>query len=135
MKKKAFIIILLVVLLIVAESIILWWISPRYFLKNANEIKCIEIFNGSTGKIFQVTDADKIQHIVSGIQGTKFKKSSISENIDGFAFRLTFYDDNGKTVDSFIVNSDSKIRNDPFFYETEKDMNIFAFIQELENNI
>ncbi len=137
MKKKIFTIILIAVILAVAEAGILWWIAPKTFLKNqtAEDIQSIKVFDGSTGKQFEITDNESIARIVSGIQGVKFKKSGISENYEGFSFSMTFSDNNGKEIDSFIVNSDSKIRKAPFFYETEGDMNIFDFLNELENNI
>ncbi len=137
MKKKIFMIILIVVILAVAEAVILWWIAPKVFLKNqvAEDIQSIKIFDGSTGKQFEVTDKESIERIVSSIQSIKFKKSGISENYKGFSFSMTFFDNDGMEIDSFIVNSDSKIRKDPFFYETEGNMNIFDFLKELENNI
>ncbi len=137
MKKKIFMIILIVIILAVAEAVILWWIAPKAFLKNqtTEDIQSIKVFDGSTGKQFEITDSESIARIVSSIQGVKFKKSGISENYEGFSFSMTFFDNSGKEIDSFIVNSDSQIRKDPFFYETEGNMNIFDFLKELENNI
>ncbi len=135
MKKKLFIIIITVVILVISESLILWWLAPKYFLKNADNIHSIEVFDGSTGKHFEITDTQSIERIVNGIQGKKFKKSGISANIDGFRFSMSFKDENGDLIDSFIINSNNKIRKEPFFYDTDGNMDIFDFLEQLENNI
>ncbi len=137
MKKKIFVIILTALLLIVSESVILWWTAPKYFLKHeaSADIKSISVFDGSTGKQFEITDSESIERIVDSIQGIKFKKSGISANVDGFCFSMSFHNQDGDLIDAFTVNSDNKIRKEPFFYDTDGDMNIFDFLKELENNI
>ena len=135
MKKKYVlygIILVLTIGIIVACS---WYFTPKSFLKgvDGNEIASISVFNGSTGRRMTLEDTEDIAIIVDNIQSMRLKRGKISSNYDGYAFSLTFRDKEGNIIDSFIVNSKTVIRDDPFFYECENGDLCFTFLQELEN--
>ena len=76
-------------------------------------------------------DPEEIKYIVENIQGIEMKRDNISSNYDGFSFSLSFKDTDGKTIDSFIVNSADTIRDDPFFYRCEGGL-CFEYLKSLE---
>jgi hypothetical protein len=45
---------------------------------------------------------------------------------------MKFYDNSGKEIDSFIINSTDTIRDDPFFYCGNGDL-CFDYLKELED--
>lgn len=106
--------------------------SPKTFLEdvNADDVASISVFCGSSGKRFTVSNTDEIKYIVGNIKGTPMKRDHISTGYDGFSFRLTFKDPNGNTIDSFIINSDTTVRDDPFFWRSDGGL-CFDFLQDL----
>ena len=125
--------VLLLIICIVATC--LWYFTPKSFLEDvdANEIASISVLNGGTGRRMTLEDAGEISFIVNNIQTVKMKRGKISSNYDGYSFSLTFKDADGNAIDSFIINSTTVIRDDPFFYESENGELCFEFLQELEN--
>lgn len=117
MKKKY--IILGVVVLLVASTFI-WWSVPTTFLAsvNANEITAIHVRNGNNGNAFEIKNQEDILYIVDNIQKQSLEKDRVSLFNMGTLYTLSFYNDNGKLISKFIVNSDDTIRKDPFFYRT-----------------
>jgi hypothetical protein len=45
---------------------------------------------------------------------------------------MNFYDNSGKEIDSFIINSTTTIRDAPFFYQCKGDL-CFDYLNELED--
>ena len=133
MKKKYILYGAIALFVIAAIAICIWYFSPRTFLKNtnANDVTSISVFNGSTGKSFVIENTDEIRYIVENIQVVEMKRDNISTNYDGFSFSLTLKNVDGKTIDSFIVNSDDTIRDDPFFYRCDGGL-CFEYLKSLE---
>lgn len=133
MKKKYILYVVAAVVLIVVSVVCLWYFYPKTFLKNvdAGDVSAISVFNGSIGKSFTIENADEIKYIVENVQGIEMKRDNISSNYDGFSFSLTFKDADGKTIDSFIVNSNDTIRDDPFFYRCDGEL-CFEYLKSLE---
>ena len=133
MKKKYILCGAIALFVIAAIAICIWYFSPKTFLKNtnANDVTSISVFNGSTGKSFVIENTDEIRYIVENVQSIEMKRDNISSNYNGFSFSLTFKDANGKTIDSFIVNSDDTIRDDPFFYRCDGGL-CYDFLKSLE---
>ena len=133
MKKKYILYGLAAVVVIAVIIVCIWYFSPQTFLQNvdASDVSSISVFNGSTGKSFTIENTDDIKYIVENIQSIEMKRDNISSNYDGFSFSLTFKDADGKTLDSFIVNSDDTIRDDPFFYRCEGGL-CFEYLKSLE---
>lgn len=133
MKKKYILYGIAAVVVIAVIIVCIWYFSPKTFLKNVDvsDVSAISVFNGSTGKSFTIKNTDEIKYIVENIQSIEIKRDNISSNYDGFSFSLTFKDADGKTLDSFIVNSDDTIRDNPFFYRCDGGL-CFEYLKSLE---
>jgi hypothetical protein len=59
-------------------------------------------------------------------------REKVSVGYTGYSFRMNFYDNSGKEIDSFIINSTTTIRDDPFFYRCNGDL-CFDYLKELED--
>ena len=132
MKKYLFAIIA-IFLLTGAITATVWWIAPSTPIKSLDgcEIAEIEVFCGSTGKAFTVTDADTVKAIADGVTDTTLRKSGWSKNIDGYSYYLTFIDEGGEAIGSVIVDSADTLRCDPFFYRSSKPLP-FDLLRSLE---
>lgn len=120
MKKK--ILVPLVVVLLIVVSIVVIYFIPKTFGKgiNPSDVDHIEVFDGSTGIGFTVSNPDEIEFIVTNIQSQSMKKDGISLGRMGYLFAIEYVDENDKSiVPRFIINSESIIRKDPFFYSCE----------------
>ena len=133
MKKKRIIIPVIVPILILLFILGTWYFAPKKYLNGvaSTDVGSIEVFNGSSGNRFTVTDRNQIMNIVENIHGVDMKKEKFSTGYDGFVYSLTFKDVNGKTIDKFIINSKYIIRDDPFFYRSSRTL-CFEYLQELE---
>ena len=129
--KKIRLIIAIVFVLMVALAI--WYFIPTTFLSKVDpsDIKSISVFDGNTGEGFDFSNADEIRYVVENIQSTKMKKDTLSIGYAGFCFRISFFAENGKEIESFIINSSNTIRKDPFFYRCNGDL-CFDYLKELE---
>ena len=132
-KKKISLLIIEAVFALMAISAA-WYFSPASFLSGIepSHVKSISVFDGNTGKGFDIGDIDEIRYIVENIQDAKMEKDKISIGYSGFGFRLKFYDEAGKKIESFIINSANTIRKDPFFYRFD-DNPCFDHLKELED--
>ena len=119
-----------VFVLIVALAI--WYFIPTTFLNKVNpsDIKSISVFDGNTGERFDFSNTDEIHYIVENIQNTKMKEDTLSIGYTGFRFRISFFDRNGKEIESFIINTSNTIRKDPFFYRCDGNL-CFDYLKEL----
>ena len=135
MKKKYILYGVATILLLFVVGTCIWYFTPKTFLKGVDksEIASISVFTGGAGGNMTLENREEIDIIVTNIQSVKMKRGEFSSTYDGFEFRLTFKDKNGNVIESFIINSKSEIRNDPFFYECLNGELCFAFLQELEN--
>lgn len=132
MKKKRYTIIAAAILL-AAALLTVWYFLPTTFLRGtaSSGVTLISVFDGNTGKNFEIREADEIRCIVENIQNTKMKKDKISLNYTGYSFRMKFYNETGKELASFILNSESTIRKDPFFYRCDGGL-CYDYLKELE---
>lgn len=129
------VLIIVLAVAIVALSVLgAWYFTPKVFLRGVepDEVDRIEVFDGGTGKRFFVDRDSDICAIVESIQGIEMKRGKISSNYDGFAFSLKFLDKEGNVIDSFIINSLSTIRDDPFFYHTGEGVLPYEHLAEQE---
>lgn len=132
-RKQKFFLSVLVILVLLAASFALWYFSPKTFLKGieASQIKTISVFDGNSGKSFEISDPDQVRVIVENFQAHEMKRDKLSIAYSGFGFRLFFTGENGKTLCSFILNTAGTIRSDPFFYRCDGGL-CFAYLAELE---
>lgn len=123
MKKKVSISIWLVTIIIIAGFIT--WMVPSNFLKGiqSENIAMISVRDGSTGNNFDIVNQEDIEFIVGEIQSQSFKKDGISMFLMGTLYTMRFFDSNSKLIAEFILNSDDRIRKDPFFYKTSPELN------------
>jgi hypothetical protein len=134
MKKGKKIILFILVIVVVAISILAaWYFSPKTFLKKIepSNVSSIDVFDGNTGNGFVIEDKSEIQYIVENIQSFAMTRDKVSVGYSGYSFRMNFYDNSGKEIDSFIINSTTTIRDDPFFYRCNGDL-CFDYLKELE---
>ena len=133
MKKKKYLLIIMIVFALAAASAI-WYFLPKTFLSGVepSDIKSIAVFDGNTGKGFDINDADEIRYIIENIQGIKMERDNISIGYLGVSFRMHFYDKTGKKIESFTMNSANTIRKDPFFYRCDDNL-CFDYLKELED--
>lgn len=133
MKKKYILFGVTAAVLAAVIIVCAWYSSPKTFLKgiDSKEVASISVFDGNTGKSFTVVDSNEIKYIVENIQGIETVRDNISSNYNGFSFSLSFADADGKEIDSFIVNSDDTIRDDPFFYRCDGGL-CFEYLKSLE---
>ena len=131
-KKKIFTVIIMIVITTIAISMV-WYFSPRTYLGGIEpyNIKSISVFDGNTGKGFVIKGSEEIKQIVENIQKVKMKRGNISVGYSGYGFSMQFMDENGKVIDSFIINSPNTIRDDPFFYRCDGSL-CYDYLKELE---
>lgn len=132
MKKKASLIVILAIVVLIAISSV-WYFFPTNFLSGVepSDIKSISVFDGNTGKGFDVGNTDEIYHIVENIQNADMRKDKLSIGYTGWSFNVKFYNEAGKEIENFIINSADTIRKDPFFYRCD-DALCFNYLKELE---
>ena len=132
MKNKKFLLIIAITFVFVA-ALAIWYFMPTAFLSKVNpsDIKSISVFDGNTGESFDFSDTDEIRYVVENIQSTIMKKDTLSMGYTGYSFRISFFDENEKEMESFIINSSNTIRKDPFFYRCDGDL-CFDYLKELE---
>ena len=132
MKNKKFRLIIAITFVFVA-ALAIWYFMPTAFLSKVNpsDIKSISVFDGNTGESFDFSDTDEIRYVVENIQNAKMKKDTLSIGYTGYSFLISFFDENGKKIENFIINSSNTIRKDPFFYRCDGDL-CFDYLKELE---
>ncbi|MDD6044104.1 MAG: hypothetical protein PUC76_00405 [Clostridia bacterium] len=135
MKRKQKILLLLIAIVIVIIVVLaVWYFSPKTFLSGieATDVKSISVFDGSTGKRFDIDDPEEIKYIVKNIQDNEMERDKISVNYSGSAFQMSFRSENEKILDSFAINGDNTIRSDPFFYCCDGGL-CYDYLKELED--
>lgn len=109
MKKK---IVLAIAFICVAVCIgnYFYYATPhRFDIPSAAKLK---IFNGTTGQSLEVTDTEVISRITENISAIEFERGK-KEKIDGYAYTLTWYDADGKVMESLnLLGSGAIIKND-----------------------
>ena len=64
----------MIVFVLIAASAI-WYFLPTFFERvEPSDVKSIAVFNGNTGKDFDISDADEIRYIVENTQGIRMEK-------------------------------------------------------------
>ena len=111
-----------------AAASAIWYCLPKIFLSGVepSDIKSIAVFDGNTGKGFDINNADEIRYIIENIQGIKMERDNISIGYLGVSFRMR------KEIESFTMNSANTIRKDPFFYRCDDNL-CFDYLKELED--
>ncbi len=133
MKKK--IIILLSSVAILLTGIIVWFNIPLDLMDLApDEVAKIVVFNGNTGNTTHITDQEQIQHIIENLNDVEVKRSKPSVGYSGYSFKVTIYLSDGNEAgdwNNFIINSDDRIRKDPFFYSVTKGSIDYSYLEDI----
>ncbi len=130
--KRTITIFLTVVCIIVAGFV--WYRMPTQLLPGvkASDVSRIEVFDGNTGRGFDIDASSDIARILDDLQSATIRREGISLGHTGERFRLTFYDTNAKELTHFTVNSETTIRRDPFFYRDSTGSLCVDVLEELE---
>jgi hypothetical protein len=95
------------------------------------DVSRIVIFDGSTGREVEITEAQAIRHIVANLNEVTFERGKLSIGYLGFRFRTTLYNDRGKAIKTITINSAEVIRYRGFFYTASDKRIDFSFIEGL----
>lgn len=134
MKRK--LLVILSILVVLSATFILFRFTPKTFGKNLSyeKVDHIYVFDGNTGIGFTIKNPDEIKYIVENVQGITMKKTGFSLFYEGYCLNVSYLNQNGKKIiPEFIINSESTIRKDPFFYACDGGL-CFDYIKELESN-
>ncbi|MBQ6293638.1 MAG: helix-turn-helix transcriptional regulator [Lachnospiraceae bacterium] len=71
---------------------IVWWSTPKRFLKNVDpeDVHLIYIFDGNTGKEFNLSDTAEIRFFITSVSGMELYKTRFGVSY-GSAFRVTVF--------------------------------------------
>ena len=112
---------------------IIWWNVPKRFLKNVKpeNVEKIVVFNGNNGHEFTISEAAEIEEFISSVSRVKLQKLKVSLGF-GYAFRIQVVIRSELLPRSytFMINSDSLIRKDPFFWYDISESLPFEWLQE-----
>lgn len=112
---------------------IIWWNVPKRFLKNVKpeNVEKIVVFNGNNGHEFTISEAAEIEEFISSVSRVKMQKLKVSLGF-GYAFRIrvVIRSELLPRSYSFMINSDSLIRKDPFFWYDISESLPFKWLQE-----
>jgi len=131
MKK---LIVILLIIALCAGGCVGYYFLPKTFAKNISPemVNQIQLFDGSCGKAFAITDKESIKTVISNLQSVSMKRDGCSIGYKGYTFRVDILGENGnKLTPTFIINSDSSIRRDPFFYKCDGGL-CYDYLKELE---
>ena len=73
-------------------------------------------------------------HIIDNLNDVEVKRSKPSIGYSGYSFKVTIYLSDGNEADdwnNFIINSDDRIRKDPFFYSVTKGKIDYNYIENI----
>lgn len=134
-RKKKYLLLIFVFALVL--TLILIYFLPTSIGKSVDPLNVhhIYVFDGNTGVGFTINDLDDISCIVNNVKSAKLRKTKFSLIYEGYCLKVDYlndYDEN--IIPTFIINSKSTIRRDPFFYETNDEL-CFDYIKDLEEKL
>ena len=94
----------------------------------------ITVFNGTTGKLTHITDEEEIENIIENLNDVKIKRYKPSVGYSGYSFNMTIYLTDGNEADgwnNFIINSETSVRKDPFFYRVTEGNIDYEYIESI----
>ena len=77
--------------------------------------KSIKIFRGSSGESVEISDAEVIKRITDNINSVELSREK-RDNIDGFSYAISWYDENGAKIEAITVFYESKVSYDGWIY-------------------
>jgi hypothetical protein len=109
----------------------LTYIPHKLFHMAPSSVSKISVFDGNTGKHIEITERDDIQHILDNLNRITFHKGKLSIGYMGYSFKITVYNNKGKAINRFIINSTDTIRYKGFFYKAHGKPIDYEYIKKL----
>lgn len=111
-KKKTLIIVLSIILALVIAFLI-WFFMPRKIITvDIDKAKSITLFNGTTGRTFEITDKEEIEYIYDKLKDVRCRVEWLSGM--GSTYQVYFEDADGHTLDYVILKLTSRVARDGF---------------------
>lgn len=89
----------------------------------------IEIFDGSTGKRYTITDAEAVLYIARDIQSKTYTRDQNVKGHSGFVYSTTFYDESDTALWGATINSADTLVDNHYTYHPDSPLD-FAYIQK-----
>lgn len=81
--------------------------------------KSINIMSGTTGQTKSFDEDKVIAHITDNITSLKFKKQESSQDSTGWGYKVSWYDEDKKNIESIVIMDEHTIDYDGYFYSTD----------------
>ncbi len=97
-----------------------WYRMPvRITDRYGEDVRYIELFDGSTGEHAVISDPETLAVIMDDLRDVRVQRSGISAGYMGYSLRITIHYEHFSLFPwtEFILNTDTAVRKDPFFYE------------------
>lgn len=133
MKKRIAILLAAVVIILIGFAV--WYRVPIDLTDlDPDDVMEIIVFNGNTGNATHITDTEQIQHIIENLNSVEIQRSGLSVGYSGYSFKTTIYLSDGNEAggwNNFVINSDTTIRKDPFFYSVTEGTLDYSYIESI----
>ncbi|RSD28525.1 hypothetical protein EJA10_04725 [Mesobacillus subterraneus] len=130
-KEKKFRFVILAVPIILGIAYGCTYIPHKIVNIAPEEVSKIHIFDGTTGYEAEITDKAQILHIINNLNGVTFQKDKSALGYLGYSFNTTIFNQDGKVVNEFIINSNDTIRYKGFFYTAKNQTVDYDYIEQL----
>lgn len=130
MGKKSFIL-GIVTILIVIVFISIHFVIPKKIIQVDGDIDKITIFKGNTGELITITDENEINNVIDVFSEVEFLEKGFTLWSLGYGLDIVYYDDSGKKLKRFIVNSEDTIKYRGFFYQPQNGVINYEYLSNL----
>ncbi|MDN7229369.1 hypothetical protein QWY15_19080 [Planococcus sp. N064] len=128
--ERLFIAVPLLLLLLFA-----WTYLPNKILDlESAQIAEIEILNGNSIKLIEITEESDIRYLVDDLNNITFQKGVPSIGEKEFGYRTIFLDNEGEVMEDLVIHSSDTVKYQGFFYEAETEAIAYDFIEELASD-
>lgn len=114
---KKVLLIIVSVLIVLTLSCVIFYNVPTKLYSSNKEVYRINIMDNCCGLKIDITDEEVINGFINDFKQIKVKKDGISILHAGTLFTFRMYDKDDKFIDSIVINSESKVRDNIFYYE------------------
>lgn len=120
-KKKTLIIVLSIILALVIAFLI-WFFMPRKIITvDIDKVERIQLINGTTGNIFEITDKEEIEYIYDKLKDVKCRLEWLWGM--GYQYSIKFFDTLERfqnSLDYVVISSSDRILKDAFSWKPTK---------------
>lgn len=93
------------------------------------DVARIEIFDGSTGNRYTITDEEAVSYIARDIQSKTYTRDENVKDHDGFVYSTAFYDKSNTALWGATINSADTLVDYHYTYHPDSPLD-FAYIQK-----